>query len=119
MLVECIVQHRERFGVEPISGALRRAGMQIAPTSYFAAKTRPASASAVADGKRLEVIRAAHQEDYGVYGVRKMRAELNRRATGSPGAPCTASCAPDQAVALHPPQPWTRPRGTSGRRCFA
>jgi putative transposase len=53
--------------------------MQIAPSTYYAAKTRPPSARALADEQRLEVIRQVHADNYGVYGVRKMHAELNRR----------------------------------------
>ncbi len=79
VLVDYIDQHREEFGVEPICRVLRRAGMQIAPSSYYAAKTRPPSARAVADEQHLEVLRQVHGENYGVYGVRKMHAELNRR----------------------------------------
>ena len=79
MLVDYIDAHREEFGVEPICSVLRTAGMQIAPSSYYAAKTRPRSARAVADQQRLEVIRRVHADNYGVYGVRKMHAELNRR----------------------------------------
>ena len=79
VLVAYIDQHREKFGVEPICTALRKAGMQIAPSTYYAAKTRPPSARAVADEQRLVVMRRVHEENYGVYGVRKMHAELNRR----------------------------------------
>ncbi|MBM7507179.1 putative transposase [Nocardioides salarius] len=79
VLVEYIDQHRARFGVEPICTVLRKAGMQIAPSTYYAAKSRPPSARAVADAQRLEVIRQVHTDNYGVYGVRKMHAELNRR----------------------------------------
>jgi len=79
VLVDYIDQHRERFGVEPICRVLRGAGMQLAPSSYYAAMTRPPSARAVADQQRLEVIRRVHAQNYGVYGVRKMHAELNRR----------------------------------------
>jgi putative transposase len=79
VLVDYIDQHREAFGVEPICTVLRRAGMQIAPSSYYAAKSRPRSARAVADEQRLAVIRKVHEDNYGVYGVRKMHAELNRR----------------------------------------
>lgn len=79
VLVDYIDQHRNRFGVEPICTVLRQAGMQIAPSSYYAAKTRPPSARAVADEQRLVVIRKVHKDNYGVYGVRKMHAELNRR----------------------------------------
>jgi len=53
--------------------------MQIAPSSYYAAKARPPSARAVADAQHLEVIRRVHADNYGVYGVRRMHAELNRR----------------------------------------
>ena len=79
VLVDYIDQHREEFGVEPICTVLRQAGMPIAPSTYYAAKTRPPSARAVADEQRLEVIRQVHADNYGVYGVRKMHAELNRR----------------------------------------
>ena len=51
MLVDYIDQHRERFGVEPICTVLRDAGMQIAPSTYYAAKKRPLSARAVPDAK--------------------------------------------------------------------
>ena len=45
-----IDEHRLLFGVEPICRVLRSAGLPIAPSasSYYAAKTRPASARAVA-----------------------------------------------------------------------
>ena len=79
MLVDYIDQRREEFGVEPICTVLSRAGMQIAPSTYYTAKTRPRSARTVADEQRLAVIRQVHADNYGVYGVRKMHAELNRR----------------------------------------
>lgn len=79
MLVDYIDQHREEFGEEPICTVLRQGGMPIAPSSYYAAKSRPPSARAVADAERLAVIRQVHADNYGVYGVRKLHAELNRR----------------------------------------
>ena len=36
--------HRAEFGVEPICRVLAAAGVAIAPSSYYAAKTRPPSA---------------------------------------------------------------------------
>jgi putative transposase len=57
VLLDYIDQHRGQFGVEPICTVLRKAGMQIAPSSYYAAKTRPPSARAVADAQRLTVMR--------------------------------------------------------------
>ena len=87
MLVDYIDLHRDRFGVEPICTVLRKAGMQIAPSTYYAAKTRPPSARAVSDAATTEAIGRAHAENYGVYGVRKVHAELNRQ--GHQVARCT------------------------------
>ena len=87
MIVDYIDEHRDRFGVEPICEVLTRAGMQIAPSTYYAAKTRAPSARAVRDEQRREVIDGCTRENYGVYGVRKVHAELNRHGTGSRGAP--------------------------------
>jgi putative transposase len=61
--------------------------VQIAPSSYYAAKVRPPSARAVSDAALTGVIAKVHSENYGVYGARKMRAELHR--TGRPVARCT------------------------------
>jgi integrase family protein len=78
VLVDYIDQHRERFGVEPICTVLRDAGMQIAPSTYYAAKKRPPSARAVRGAKLVVDIKTAHQANFGVYGARKIHAELNR-----------------------------------------
>ena len=66
VLVGYIDQHRQEFGVEPICTVLRQAGMPIAPSSYYAAKTRPPSARAVADEQRLAVIRTVHADNVDV-----------------------------------------------------
>ncbi len=87
MLGAYIDQHRQKFGVEPICTALRGAGMQIAPSTYYAARSRPPSARAVADQGRLGLIRKVHADNYGVYGVRKVHAELVR--SGHQIARCT------------------------------
>lgn len=47
-------------GVEPICRALTEAGAKIAPSTYYAAKTRPPSARAVADAVLDERILATH-----------------------------------------------------------
>lgn len=52
--------------------------MQIAPSTYYAAKARPPSARAVRDGELVEDIKVAHKANLGVYGARKIHAELNR-----------------------------------------
>lgn len=61
--------------------------MQIAPSSYYAAKTRPPSARAIRDAVLVEDIKVAHQANLGVYGARKIHAELNRE--GVKVAKCT------------------------------
>ncbi|WP_161600270.1 hypothetical protein [Serinicoccus marinus] len=66
VLVDYIDQHRDRFGVEPICTVLKDAGMQIAPSTYYAAKTRPASARSVGDAELTEDIRTAHKANLGV-----------------------------------------------------
>ena len=74
--------HRHEFGVEPICRML-----QVAPSTYYAAKTRPPSARAVADAALSEVIAVEHAANYGVYGARKMWKHLRRG--GHPVARCT------------------------------
>jgi putative transposase len=65
--------HRDRFGVEPICTVL-----QVAPSSYYAAKTRPPSARATRDAELVAHIRRVHADNYGVYGADKVWAQLNR-----------------------------------------
>ena len=81
-----MVDGRE-VGVEPICKALNEAGVQIAPSGYYAAKNRPPSARAVRDAELVEDIKTAHRANLGVYGARKIHAELNRE--GIPVARCT------------------------------
>ena len=87
MLVEYIDAHRDRFGVEPICTVLTGAGTQIAPSTYYAAKKRAPSARAVSDAVTLARIVTIHAENYGVYGIRKVHAELRRQ--GHAVARCT------------------------------
>jgi putative transposase len=65
-------------GVEPICAVLKNAGVRIAPSGYYAAKTRPPSARAIRDAELVEDIKVAHKANLGVYGARKVHAELNR-----------------------------------------
>jgi putative transposase len=50
----------------------------IAPSTYWASKTRPPSARAVRDAELKVRIGQLHEDNYGVYGVRKMHATLVR-----------------------------------------
>ena len=78
MLVEYIDEPGDRFGVEPICQVLCDADVQIAPSTFHAAKSRPPSARAVRDAELTEDIRVVHKVNLGVYGVRKIHAALNR-----------------------------------------
>jgi transposase InsO family protein len=87
VIVAYIDEHKDRvvegrrLGVEPICNVLRSADVEIAPSSYYAAKTRPPSARSVRDGELMPLIAAAHAANLGVYGARKVHAELNRQGT--------------------------------------
>jgi len=91
VIVDYIDAHRDRIvegkklGVEPICEALREAGVQIAPSTYYATKTREPSARSVRDAALVEDIKVAHKANLGVYGARKIHAELNRERR--PGGP--------------------------------
>ncbi len=87
MIVAYIDEHRDRLGVEPICRVLTGAGTQIAPSTYYAAKTRPPSARSVSDAATAALIGQVHEDNYGVYGARKVHAELRRQ--GHPVARCT------------------------------
>ena len=70
--------HRGRFGVEPICAVLAEHGVGIAPSTYYAAKTRPPSARALRDAWLREEIARVHKENYDAYGAAKMWDHLNR-----------------------------------------
>jgi putative transposase len=67
--------------------------VKIAPSTYYAARSRPPSARAVRDVEVTEKIKEVHTRNYGVYGVRKVHAELARQGgvTGRPVARCTVA----------------------------
>ncbi len=66
---------------------LTEAGTKIAPSTYYAARNRPPSARDVRDLELIEDIKVAHKANLGVYGARKIHAELNRE--GVRVAKCT------------------------------
>ena len=87
LIVDYIDEHKHEFGVEPICATLSAAGTQIAPSTYYAAKTRPPSARSLRDEQVLVEIRRVHEANYGVYGARKVHAQLRRE--GLQVARCT------------------------------
>ncbi|MEJ2865355.1 IS3 family transposase [Actinomycetospora flava] len=84
-------EHRGKFGVEPICAALRSAGVQIAPNSYRARKTRKLSARACRDQVVTAAITNVHADNFGVYGARKVYEALRRQdgVDGGSVARCT------------------------------
>jgi len=68
-----IDEQRARWGVEPICRILA-----IAPSSYYAAKTRPPSARAIRDAELATTITELHRDHFGVYGARKLWRQLRR-----------------------------------------
>ena len=65
--------YRDRFGVEPICRAL-----QVAPSSYYAARCRPPSARASSDAELAPKILKVFNDNYQVYGARKLWKQLRR-----------------------------------------
>jgi putative transposase len=65
--------HRARFGVEPICRVLA-----VAPSSYYAARSRSPSARVLRDAELRHDIRRVHEAHYGVYGSRKVWHQLRR-----------------------------------------
>lgn len=61
-----------KLGVEPICTVLRDAGVQVAPSSYYAARARPLSARTVRDAELRPVLRRLWVDNYCVYGARKL-----------------------------------------------
>ena len=72
MIVDYIDTHRDRFGVEPICRVLCEHGCQVAPSTYYAAKSRPPSARAQRDALMIPVLVALWAANYRVYGAHKL-----------------------------------------------
>jgi putative transposase len=67
VIVDFIDLERDEFGVEPICTAL-----QVAPSTYYAAKKRPLSARAIRDALLVPILVALWVENYRVYGAHKL-----------------------------------------------
>ena len=77
-----IETNRSRFGVEPICRVL-----QVAPSSYYADRSRQPSARKRRDEELAPEVRRVHAEHFGVYGARKVWRQLRRE--GQAVARCT------------------------------
>jgi putative transposase len=87
--VSFIREHKHRFGVEPICRVLSEHGWPIAPSTYYDAVRRAPSARARRDALLKTAITRVHEDNYGVYGARKVWLALNRE--GTPVARCTVA----------------------------
>jgi putative transposase len=65
--------NRSRFGVEPICDVL-----QFAPSTYYAAKSRPPSKRSLDDAALKVAIALVHRQHHDVYGARKVWWQLQR-----------------------------------------
>jgi putative transposase len=83
-VIAYIDKHRGEYGVEPICEVL-----QFAPRTYYAAKARPLSTRALRDEELKPEVSRVHRDNFGVYGVDKVWAQLNRE--GVRVARCTVA----------------------------
>jgi transposase InsO family protein len=75
-MIAYIDEHKHRFGVEPICRHL-----PIAPSTYYAAKSRPSSTRHLRDEELKVEIARVHAANFGVYGARKVWRQLQRQGT--------------------------------------
>jgi len=78
-MIRFIDEHKGQFGVESICRVLgaTECGF-ITSRGYRAAKARPRCARAIRDEVLIDEIRRVHQQNYGVYGQRKMWHAMRR-----------------------------------------
>jgi putative transposase len=108
-----------RLTVESICTVLRAAGVPVAVSTYYAAKKRPPSARAVRDAEVGPALRTLWEDNYRVYGARKLWKAARRaghdvgrdqvarlmRALGIEGAvraKRVRTTRPDPAASRHP-----------------
>jgi putative transposase len=72
-MIAYIDANRDRFGVEPICRTL-----QVAPSTYHAARGRPLSTRACRDAELKVEITRVHEDNFEVYGARKVWRQLGR-----------------------------------------
>jgi putative transposase len=78
-VIRYIDAHREGFGVEPICSAL-----EVAPSTYYAAKSRPQCRRRVHDEQLKPHIERVWRENRCVYGPRKVYKQLRREGITEP-----------------------------------
>ncbi len=89
VVVAFIDGHRNRFGVEPICRVLTVHGCKIAPSTYYAARSRSLSARARRDAELLGQIRRVHGDRELGRGLRARKVWHQLRREGIEVARCT------------------------------
>jgi hypothetical protein len=89
--VAYIDQHKEEFGVQPICAALEGTDAEIAPSTYYAATSRPEAARSVQDRSLTEEIRVIHEENSRSRTVAAPRSEAVPSFRGAPRTVSTRS----------------------------
>jgi putative transposase len=72
MIVDYIDSHRERFGVEPVCAVLAEAGIQLAPSTYYARSKAPLTEAELAGAYLANQLWSLWQANWGGYGARKL-----------------------------------------------
>lgn len=72
-MIAFVEQHKDAYGVEPIC-----AHLPIAPSTFYAAKSRPLSARARSDAELLPQVLRVWKENFEVYGAEKLWRQLRR-----------------------------------------
>ena len=96
--MEFIDANRDELGVEPICTVL-----QVAPSTYYAAKSRPVSARTMRDAVLIPVLVALWTANYRVYGAHKLW-KAARRAGHDLGRDQVAHAAPRGRGTSVPPR---------------
>ncbi|MFG2881465.1 IS3 family transposase [Streptomyces sp. NPDC048297] len=81
-MIRFIEDHKEVWGAEGICRTLN-----VSPSTYYAARSRPLSARGRRDAELTERIKRVHEESGGTFGARRVWAEL--RDQGVEVARCT------------------------------
>jgi putative transposase len=77
-MVEYIDDHKQEFGVEPICRVLTEHGCTVSSSTYYDARNREQSTRSVRDEELTTEIARLHEENYSVYGARKVWLQLAR-----------------------------------------
>jgi putative transposase len=78
VIVDYIVEHRDRFGVEPICAVLAEHGVSIAPSTFYAHQAEPVSDAVWRDAHLANTALDLWRANRGVYGADKLTVAMRR-----------------------------------------